>query len=101
MKKTKQLLRSALAVLLVAAVLTAPAMAAASGLEHFTKTKTYAGQFSDVSADSWFYENVAAVYELSLMQGESDTYFNANGNLSIAETIAMAARLHSIYTTGE
>ena len=75
--------------------------AASGGLENFVPANVYEGQFSDVPAGAWFYENVSAVYELGLMQGESDTYFNADGNLSIAEAVAMAARLHSIYKTGE
>jgi len=35
------------------------------------------------------------------MGGESDTYFNVDGNITIAQTIVLACRLHSIYYTGE
>lgn len=70
-----------------------PAMAAVSG---FKKINTYAvGQFTDVPADSWCADNVKTVYEYGIMGGKSTTYFDITGNLTIAQTIVMAARLHS------
>ena len=76
--------------------LTAPALAA--GLDNFSKVNTYtAGQFSDVPAGSWFAPNVQAAYELDLMTGSSATTFNPNGNLTIAEALVLACRLHSTY----
>ena len=76
--------------------LTAPALAA--GLDNFSKVNTYtAGQFSDVPAGSWFAPNVQAAYELDLMTGSSETTFNPNGNLTIAEALVLACRLHSTY----
>ena len=76
--------------------LTAPALAA--GLDNFGKVNTYtAGQFTDVPADAWFAPNVQAAYELDLMTGSSDTTFNPNGNLTIAEALVLACRLHSTY----
>ena len=76
--------------------LSAPALAA--GLDNFQKVNTYtAGQFSDVPADAWFAPNVQAAYELDLMTGSSDTTFNPNGNLTIAEALVLACRLHSTY----
>ena len=74
----------------------APALAA--GLDNFQKVNTYtAGQFSDVPAGSWFAPNVQAAYELDLMTGSSDTTFNPNGNLTVAEALVLACRLHSTY----
>ncbi|WP_283114835.1 S-layer homology domain-containing protein [Intestinimonas timonensis] len=76
--------------------LTAPALAA--GLDNFGKVNTYTvGQFTDVPADSWFAPNVQAAYELDLMTGSSATTFNPNGNLTIAEALVLACRLHSTY----
>ena len=76
--------------------LSAPALAA--GLDNFQKVNTYtAGQFSDVPAGSWFAPNVQAAYELDLMTGSSDTTFNPNGNLTVAEALVLACRLHSTY----
>ena len=76
--------------------LSAPALAA--GLDNFGKVNTYtAGQFTDVPADAWFAPNVQAAYELDLMTGSSTTTFNPNGNLTIAEALVLACRLHSTY----
>ena len=76
--------------------LSAPALAA--GLDNFSKVNTYtAGQFTDVPADAWFAPNVQSAYELDLMTGSSATTFNPNGNLTIAEALVLACRLHSTY----
>ena len=67
------------------------------GLERFTNRNTYtASTFTDITAGSWYYENVKSVYELDLMVG-SGTRFNPNGNITIAEVVAIAARLHAAY----
>lgn len=71
-------------------------------LDHFQKKNQYtSAMFSDVRESDWFYENVKAVYEYGLMIGDSPTKFRPNGNVTIAETITLAARLHSIYQTGK
>lgn len=73
----------------------------AGSLDNFVKVNTYTeGQFSDVDASDWFADNVATAYKLGLMVGNSDTYFNSSGNITLAEAITMAARIHSVYTTG-
>lgn len=61
----------------------------------------YQGQFSDVPAGQWFTDSVAEAYELGLMKGSSENSFNPYGDVTLAETITMAARIHSIYTYGE
>lgn len=58
------------------------------------------GQFTDVKPDQWFTPTVASAYELGLIKGNSATTFNPYGDVTIAEAITMAARIHSIYTTG-
>ncbi len=73
----------------------------AAGLENFAKTNTYAvGHFSDVSANDWFAESVKTAYEMGLIKGNSETTFNPKGNITVAETIALASRLHNIYNGG-
>ena len=68
---------------------------------HFPKMTVYfQGQFSDVPANQWFTNNVANAFSLGLMKGNSATTFNPYGDVTVAEAIAMAARIHSIYTTG-
>jgi len=68
---------------------------------HFPKMTVYfQGQFSDVPADQWFTNNVANAFSFGLMKGNSATTFDPYGDVTVAEAIAMAARIHSIYTTG-
>ena len=88
--------------LLLAGVMAAsalPGIASAAGLSNFQKSNTYTpGQFADVPAGSWYAAGVQSAYELGLMTGTSGTAFDPSGNLTLAETVVLAARLHSIYT---
>jgi len=45
-------------------------------------------------------KSVATAFEYGLMKGSSDTTFNPTGNMTLAEAVAVAARVHSIYMTG-
>ena len=87
--------------LLLAGVMAAsalPGIASAAGLSNFQKSNTYTpGQFADVPAGSWYAAGVQSAYELGLMTGTSGTAFDPSGNLTLAETVVLAARLHSIY----
>ncbi len=68
---------------------------------HFKKATIYSqGQFSDVAANQWFTDSVASAFEYGLMKGNSATTFSPYGDVTIAEAITMAARIHSIYSTG-
>ncbi|MCL2517938.1 MAG: InlB B-repeat-containing protein [Oscillospiraceae bacterium] len=75
-------------------------------MSNFVKKKTYTfGMFTDVNENEWYgYNNVnrviANAYEYGLMQGDSATTFKPTGNITIAEAITVAARVHSIYMTG-
>ena len=96
-------LRRLLAALLAAALLTAaPVLAAAEeNLEHFQPVNTYTpGTFRDVPASSWYAEGVEAAYELGLMQGTGKGEFEPGMTITLGETVALAARIHSIYHTG-
>ncbi len=67
----------------------------------FIKRYDYTDEiFGDVKTDDWFYENVKSVYEFGLMNGKGQKRFDPTGNVTIAETLTIAARIHSIYTTG-
>lgn len=55
------------------------------------------GRFSDIKAENWFAKGVQSAYELGLMNGNSATTFNPDGETTIAETLALACRIHSIY----
>lgn len=78
--------------LILSLLLCVPAMAASE----FQKVNSYVpGQFTDVPADSWCADNVKVAYEYGIMGGKSASYFDVSGNLTVAQTIVMAARLHS------
>ncbi|WP_366485675.1 S-layer homology domain-containing protein [Pseudoflavonifractor hominis] len=55
------------------------------------------GQFTDVSSDAWYAESVRSACEFGLLYGSSATTFTPSGNVSLAQAIALACRLHSIY----
>jgi len=72
-----------------------------AGLANFVKTESYkSGQFSDVDDNLWYGPVVASVYEYGLMRGTGAAAFNPSGNITLAEAITIAARVHSIYSTG-
>lgn len=67
-------------------------------LSNFQKQTVYnEGCFSDVSRSDWYASGVQGAFEFGLMKGYSENTFGANDTLTVAETIALAARLHSIY----
>ena len=78
-----------------------PAQAAGSGMDNFQKTETYQGQFADIEAGYWAASSVQLCYEYGLMKGASATAFNPKGDLTVAEAIVMADRIHEIYHTGK
>ena len=49
--------------------------------------------FEDVNPDDWFYGEVAAAYDLNLIQGVSETEFKPNDNITREEMAVMAARM--------
>ena len=68
---------------------------------HLPVKSTYRqGQFSDIAASQWFTDSVAAAVKFGLMKGDSESTFNPYGDVTLAEAIAMAARINSIYNTG-
>ena len=67
----------------------------------FEKVNTYNNNFSDVTDANWFSENVKTAYELGFMNGKSKGKFDPNGNVTVAEGITMASRLHAIYNGNE
>ena len=68
------------------------------GFGNFVKSASYeSGRFADVNSNNWFEAGVKTAYELGLMKGNSATTFNPDGETTIAETLALACRIHSIY----
>ena len=76
--------------------------AASSGLDNFKSINQYqSGKFTDVAQTEWYAESVKTAYEAGIVNGNSETTFNPEGNILISETIAIASRIHSIYNTGK
>ena len=70
----------------------------AASVTNFTKKNTYNNSvYSDINMNEWYGEYVKNCYELGLMQGVGNGVFDHNGNITIAQAITMAARVHSIY----
>ena len=81
--------------LVLISVLTAgafPPPAAAAAEERFPAVRVYEGQFRDVSDSDWYYENIKALYELGLVNGQEDGTFGPEGNMSVAEVVTTAAQ---------
>ena len=77
----------------------APVLAADAGLQNFVVQSVYPG-FSDISSSDWYAESVQTVCEYGLMKGKSAGTFSPSGNITVAETLATACRLHDIYDGG-
>lgn len=104
MKKTKLFRRVLTLALALALSLTAalPVFGAEPGFINFqNKPNTYEqGMFPDVG-QAWYTTYVAAVYELGLMKGDAEGSFRPDDGVKLAETAALAARLHKIYLSGD
>lgn len=70
-------------------------------MAHFKDRNTYTdGMFPDVVANSWYEANVARAYVLGLMMGTGEAAFSPTKTITVAEVVAVASRIHSIYQTG-
>ena len=56
--------------------------------------------FKDVSPSKWYYKAVKQAYEYQLISGKGANAYDPNGNLTVAEAITLAAKLHSYGTKG-
>ncbi|MBQ7565580.1 MAG: VanW family protein [Oscillospiraceae bacterium] len=90
-------MKKIVALMLILTCLVGTMPAALAGMENFTASLDYAGQFADVTDADWFAPAVQSAFELGLMNGVGDTAFRPSGDLTVAEALAIACRLHSIY----
>ena len=51
--------------------------------------------YYDVSAYDWFAPYTSFMYETGMMRGVSNVHFDPSGNITYAQTIALAARIHA------
>lgn len=91
-----------LGIIMILGMLPFGAFAAGDGsFDNFSKQRSFSDTtFKDVKPDDWFYDNVKAAYELGLMVGNRSGAFDPDGDLTIAQAITVASRIHSIYSTG-
>ncbi|MCL2391040.1 MAG: trypsin-like peptidase domain-containing protein [Oscillospiraceae bacterium] len=75
-----------------------PALGSTS-LANFDRIRTYQGGFSDVPSSAWFYSSVRSVYERGIIDGRSAGTFDPQGQITIAETIKIAALIHRGFHT--
>lgn len=80
-------------VLALALALTVPAWAAQDTPDNFVRSKTYAGQFSDLTPESTFYDNVAALYAYGLSVGKADGTFGLRDQLTVGQVVIFAGRI--------
>ena len=97
MKRNSILIRAVCVCLILCTVL---ACASAAGLENFSEDLKKVPSYRDVKKKDWFYPYVRSVAGMGLMVGNSANTFNPGGEVTLAETVTIAARLHSIYYTG-
>ena len=90
------MMRMKRALLAAGAVLASAAMSVSSYAQ-FSKTHNYAdGMFSDVDAGAWYAPEVKGAYELGFMNGTGDGKFSPSGNVTVAQAVAVAARLYAV-----
>ena len=65
--------------------------------EGLSRIYDYADQFEDVDSGDWFYTHVTDAYEYGLVSGRSETSYDPDGNITVAECLVIACQLHSIY----
>ena len=96
----KKLLTLLLSLLIIASMFPS-AMAEEPTLDNFQTQREYKDQFTDVKASDWFYSVVKLGYEISLIDGTSETSYTPGSNVTLAEILTLASRLNSIFNTGE
>ena len=95
----KKALTTLTLILLLIALLAGTASAEA-GLQNFSAKAPYDGRFTDVPKSAWYYDSVAEATAFGLIKGTTPSTFEPNSFLTPAESVTLAARLHSIYETG-
>ena len=85
--------------LAVCLLLALPAQAAqAAG---FARGRTYAGEFSDLTPDSPFYDNVTALYEYGLSNGKDGGTFGPGDPVTLGQAVIFAGRVRGLYRAGD
>ena len=75
----------------------APALDEAGSMENFVRSLVYEDQFDDVADTAWYSQHVKDAYEYGFVSGNSETTYNPDSEITVAEAIVIACQLHSIY----
>ena len=75
----------------------APALDEAGSMENFVRSLVYEDQFADVADTAWYSQHVKDAYEYGFVSGNSETTYNPDSEITVAEAIVIACQLHSIY----
>lgn len=67
----------------------------------FARSRTYAGEFSDLTPESPFYDNVTALYEYGLSNGKDDGAFGLEDPVTLGQAVIFAGRVRGLYRTGD
>ena len=94
-RKTLVLLLS----LIICASMIPAVFATNSSLNNFKPVNNYNNKFND--AEGWYKNDIINAFILGIVKGNTDTTYNPGGDITVAETLTIAARIHSIYTTGK
>ena len=85
-------------VFILAMLLASAGMVYADGsMDNFSRIFAYEDQFEDVEDTAWYSEFVKAAYEYGFVNGKSETAYDPDSDITIAEALVIADRLHSIY----
>lgn len=82
-------------------LLSVPALAASDSMGNFVRSRAYAGQFSDLTTASAFYDHVAALYEYGLSLGKADGTYGVRDAMTVGQAVIFAGRIRSLYRTGD
>ena len=88
-----------LSLILTAVFLSALAIPCGATDTETTTSRVYPG-FADVAEGSAAYDAIKLCYERGLMNGASDTAFNPQGKLTVAQLVVLAARLYDLQNGG-
>lgn len=78
-------------------LLSIPAQAAAG----LPRLRSYAGEFSDLTPESPFYDNVAALYEYGLTNGKDDGTFGLGDPVTLGQAVIFAGRVRGLCLDGD
>lgn len=94
----KRTLKVLLITFLAALTLTGAALAAGYGLGVFADVRTMdSNTFRDVDSLAWYFGGVCRAYDKGIMDGTGPRTFSPKTNVTWAQAITIAARIHSRY----